>query len=385
MDLLPQEIVEAIINYADRNTIRKLALTARRYVSACRRTLFHQVHLIPDRDLSPNPGDRRTQRLVEILQKSPEVAQCIRDVLIDAGPNPSLNGSNLSRDKFLPLCIRLITSPHRVTFIAWGMSWKDLPQQLSNVLTTMIRRPTLRVCQFLVLWNIPISLFDNSEIHTLDLAEVSFTRSPEPVRFKEIRKLIRLLNLEYSISGPLSLKDSPFGGSMQPPLFDFSSLQSLVLSTRSHRNPDIGTLLVECGQSLQSLTLSGVFENRIDLSPLSRLQELTLGFLNDIDEPGFDGSQPLIATIETLNTLNITQLQRVYLCFTDDGIAMFNTETWNLLDTALLHAFQNRGLLEAITIKFNIFNPESDLNGLKPEMVKLPICRGAGLLVHSVA
>ncbi|TFK61835.1 hypothetical protein BDN72DRAFT_849340 [Pluteus cervinus] len=287
------------------------------------------------------------------------------------------------------MCIRLITSPHRVMFFLKGMDWKDVPKKLSKALTAMIRLPTLRVCSLLMLWNLPISVFNDSQIHTLELLDVSFVCSPSEKRANPTETLkskrIRLLNLEYRGAPFLPLKQTPFGGSMQPPLFDFSNLQSLGLSTLTHRNPELGTLITECGQSLQSLTISGGFLNVIDLAPLSGLRHLILGFIND--EPRFDGTPTLIATVETLNTLKLTdsRLEKVDLFFAENGIALFNAETWDLLDNILFRFFQNSGRVQTIKVRFDAFYPYVSPKDMNLGVVRLPRCREAGLLVDSDA
>ncbi|TFK64280.1 hypothetical protein BDN72DRAFT_901712 [Pluteus cervinus] len=379
---LPQELIEAIIDHADRDSVRNFALTAHRFVPVCRRILFYNARLYPTTMHGDDINDR-VQQLLDIFKVSPQIAQFIRGVRIDVDTTPSPGF-----EKLLSVCMTHITSPHRVAFDGRDRSWDSFAPELADALTSMIRRPTLRACSLRRVDGFPFSVSSYSQIHDLVLDKVVFSRSETPASSLMTSKPIQLRYLEYSPTStrpPLSIVPTPFRDSMQQLGFDFSHLQSLALTFTQHI-PGIATLLTDCGASLQSLTLCGEVE--IDLSPLSRIQNLALDIFIDFPLSGSD-TAPLLASIATLKTLNPSSrstLRNVTLdiCLTEASIALFGDDTWDSLDMTLFRLFKDRDPLGTVSIELS-----SSWDGSTEDLYleftnKLPKCQGAGILVRSV-
>ncbi|TFK61475.1 hypothetical protein BDN72DRAFT_849634 [Pluteus cervinus] len=386
----PQELVEAIFDLTDRKSVRNLALTAHRFVPFCRRILFSKVRLCPSKLYGIHIQDR-AQQLVDILQVSPQITQFMRDVEMDVDTLPFPGFEEL-----LLVCMAHMTSPHRVAFDGRRKSWDSFSPELVDAITTMIRRPTLCACSLLSVEGFPFSVFNNSQFHTLELREVSFSLSGKPASslLPVIVRPIRLRHLEYvTPSSPTAVVLCSDSVQQLCVGFDLSNLKSLALTITQHI-PEIATLLTDCSKSLQSLTFCG--EIAVDLSPLSRIRNLVLdvyinstSFKNDTAPllVSIDDNAPLLVSIATLKTLDPSRsmLRNVTLdlCLTKDGIRLFSADTWHSFDITLFRLLKDRHPPGTVTLKLGSLWNEATRDVYSEFMMKLPKCQEAGLLVHS--
>jgi hypothetical protein len=147
---LPQELVDAVIDYVDddRASLLACARVSRSWLHSSRHHLFASIALSPHSQSKSSP-QQLCQRLYRVLQENPAIVPYIRTLqVLDGGPPPNIRtGQWITSERSLPPLLKLLTHLRQLELGAssscWPIPWKSLPFTLQNAVCTVLKLPSL--------------------------------------------------------------------------------------------------------------------------------------------------------------------------------------------------------------------------------------------------
>lgn len=146
---LPQELVDSVIDHChdDPMTLRSCALVCNAWLPSSRSHIFHSITLQPpDKPTKKSFFVRKltdTQRLLRMLQFSPEIALYVRNLSICEG---MVGREWIAQERTLPVFLSMLKNVQRFQLersASMQISWIDLPKDLKDALTGILATPTL--------------------------------------------------------------------------------------------------------------------------------------------------------------------------------------------------------------------------------------------------
>jgi hypothetical protein len=132
---LPPELIEHIIDYLYNSPedLRSCALVCKAWVATCRFHLFHKISLHHEPFLPPY------RRLQSVIQRSPHVAFCVRELYFSPS-RPLEDSERVELNTILPQIFRSFTRLRKLELL---LSWNELTSDVKKSLQDILALPSL--------------------------------------------------------------------------------------------------------------------------------------------------------------------------------------------------------------------------------------------------